>query len=94
MRKTKRWLSLGHLKANDREEFQEKPGEGQQRKKGTRWGGRAGGQQRKPPGTGQGGEICASHHAPRGTKRIDEMMKYRVLLWSRKHIELNLIHFS
>ena len=65
------WTSEGKR----REEGQEKPGEGQQRKKGTRWGGRAGGQQRKLPGTGQGGEICASSYAPRGAKRIDEMMR-------------------
>ena len=63
MRKIKGWLSLEHLRANEREEGQEKPGEGQQRKRGTRWGGRAGGQQRKPPGTGEGGEICASPYA-------------------------------
>ena len=44
-----------------------------QRKRGTRWGGRAGGQQKKPPGTGQGGEICASPYAPRGGKKIDKM---------------------
>ena len=50
MRKIKRWLSLGHLGANENEEGQEKPGEGQQRKKGTTWGGRAGGQQRKRQG--------------------------------------------
>ena len=74
MRKTKRWLSLGHLRANEREEGQEKPGEEQQRKRGTRWGDRAGGQQRKPPGTGQSGVISALPYAPRGAKRIDEMM--------------------
>ena len=59
MRKNKRWLSLGHLRANEREEGQEKPGEGQHRKRGMRWGGRAGGQQRKLPRPGHGGEICA-----------------------------------
>ena len=75
-RKTKRWLSHGHLRENEREEGQEKPGKGQQRKRGSRWGDRAGGQQRKPPGTGQGVEICASPYAPRGGKRIDEMMNF------------------
>ena len=39
-----------------------------------RWGGQAGGQQRKPPGTGQGGEICGSPYVPQGAKRIHEMI--------------------
>ena len=78
MTKTKRWLSLGHLRANEREEGQEKPGEGQQRKRGMRWGDRAGGQQRKPSGTGQGGEICASPYASRGAKKIDDDNNYYI----------------
>ena len=90
MRKTKRWLSLGHLRANEREEGQDKPGEGQQRKRGTRCGSRAGGQQRKLPGTGQGGEICASPYAPRGTKRIDEMMsKWCKIALAFRNIQLH-----
>ena len=36
-RKTKRWLSHGHLRENEREEGQEKPGKGQQRKRGSDW---------------------------------------------------------
>ena len=74
MRKNKRWLSLGHLRANKREEGQEKPGEGQQKKRGTRWGGWAEGQQRKLPGTGQGGEVFALPYASWGAKRIDDEM--------------------
>ena len=71
--------TVAAIKANEREEGQETPGEKQQRKRGTKWGGLAGGQQGKPPGTGQGGEICASPYAPRGAKRIDKMMssKYK-----------------
>ena len=53
----------------------EKPGEGQQRKRATRWGGLAGGQQRKAPGKGPSGEIYASPYAPQGVKRIDEMRR-------------------
>ena len=51
MRRIKRWLSFENLRANEREEGQEKPGKEQQRKRGTRWGGRAGGQQGKLPET-------------------------------------------
>ena len=69
MRKTKIWPSFGHPRANEREEDQGKPGEGQQRKRETRWGGRAGGEQRKPPWIGKDVEICASPYAP----RLDEM---------------------
>ena len=67
LEKEMRKLSLGHLRANERKEGQEKHG-GQQRKRGMRWGGRAGGQQRKPPGTGEGGEICASPYALPGAQ--------------------------
>ena len=69
---------------NEREEGQEKPGEEQQRKRGMRWGGRAGGQQRKAPGTGQGGEICASPYAPLGAKRIDDEIMSTVIPSTRQ----------
>ena len=72
--KIKRWLSLGHLRANKGEASHKKPGEGQWRESGMRWCGRAGGQQRKLQGTGKGGEICTSPAAPQEAKRINEMI--------------------
>ena len=79
----------GQKKARTTERELEENG---QRKKGTRWDGRAGGQQRMLPWTGHGGEICAS--APGLCSMSSEEDR-----WSEKTVEwdtvyLRLIIFS